>query len=341
MGQLLNRQTSIVGLSQLLRSLNLKDTTLDSLLTKCGLSTATMADPQSELSLSQEFQLIRLLIKEVNDPLLGLKAGQCYRLNAFGPLGLAATSANNFHSAITLFVKYIDLTYTLFNVTFTTEGKWAYLEFSENEPLGDLLPYYRDRDLSFCVTAIRDVNPEAYGSINKRIELNCPPPENADAYEAFFQCPVRFNQKHNRTVFEVSALDMTLPQANDLNLKLLEAKCKKRLDQLDKISGFKGQVVAEIVAQSDQRIPTLEEIAGHLSTTSRTVRRKLESEGSSFQQLLNYHLQQKASHLLENSQLSIEMIGHQIGYSEPAAFIHAFKRWTGKTPHQYRQSHKP
>ena len=76
----------------------------------------------------------------------------------------------------------------------------------------------------------------------------------------------------------------------------------------------------------------MEKLAAMHFLTARTMRRKLKEQGVTFQQLVNEALSKKALHYLSTTNLTIEQISMRLGYSESASFIHAFKRWTGKTP---------
>ena len=337
MPQFTDKRTSIVNLSQLIESTNFSKKQLNQFLRQKQLPLDTMENPSSHLSLEQEFSLIHLLMKHANNPQLGLIAGQCYRLNTFGPLGLAVTSVANFKGAIELFIQYLDITYTPFNVSFGVTDTWGYVEFSENEPLGNLYTYYRDRDLSFSITAIKDIYPDAYPHTKKRLELTNPAPKNPEIYTTFFDCPVDFNQKSNRFLFDRKALDLPLPQANKLNLKIFTAQCDEELEDRKKVHSYSEEIRQEIESLFKNHIPTQEEIADTLNITTRTMRRKLAYENCTFQQLLNETLEQRATNFLKNTRLSIEEIGNQMGYSESAAFIRAFRRWTGKTPFQVRK----
>ncbi len=338
MPQFTDKHTSIVNLSQLIESTGFSQKQLEQFLQQNNLPLNVMENPSGNFSLQQEFALIHLLIKHANNPQLGLIAGQCYRLNTFGPLGLAVTSVATFKGAIELFIQYLDITYTPFDVSFGVTDTWGYVEFSENEPLGELYTYYRDRDLSFSITAIKDIYPDAYPHTKKRLELSTPPPENPEIYERFFDCPIDFNQKNNRFLFDRKALNLPLPQANKLNLKIFTAQCDEELKARKKTYCFSEEIRQEIESLSKRHIPTQEEIADKLNITTRTIRRKLASENLTYQQLLREVLKQRATNLLKNTNLSIEEIGNQIGYSESAAFIRAFRRWTKKTPLQIRKT---
>jgi AraC-like DNA-binding protein len=82
----------------------------------------------------------------------------------------------------------------------------------------------------------------------------------------------------------------------------------------------------------------MEVVASELNLSSRTLRRHLEEQGSSFRQLQEEVRLALAEELLAIGSLSQEDIAARLGYSEVSNFLHAFKRWKGQTPGQYRQT---
>ena len=71
--------------------------------------------------------------------------------------------------------------------------------------------------------------------------------------------------------------------------------------------------------------------------TSRTLRRKLEVEGTSFTDLVASIRKALAIDYLSTTRLSTDDIATAIGFSDAVSFRHAFKRWTGKPPSEYRR----
>jgi AraC-like DNA-binding protein len=84
--------------------------------------------------------------------------------------------------------------------------------------------------------------------------------------------------------------------------------------------------------------PTSAETAAMLGLSERSLRRALRAERTNFRRLLDEVRLEKAIGLLRDARLPIEQIAPQLGYSEPAAFIHAFRRWTGSTPAAFRRN---
>jgi AraC-like DNA-binding protein len=83
--------------------------------------------------------------------------------------------------------------------------------------------------------------------------------------------------------------------------------------------------------------PVFETLAGELGTTTSTLRRRLEREGTSYQAIKDQLRNDVAIDYLCNSGLSIDEIGARIGFNDASAFHRAFRRWNGVQPGEYRR----
>ena len=84
--------------------------------------------------------------------------------------------------------------------------------------------------------------------------------------------------------------------------------------------------------------PSLEDISQRLNMTTRTLRRKLDEEGTNFKVLLEEAKRRDAIQLLDDRNLEIQRVATLLGYQDPANFTRAFRQWTGQTPSQYRDT---
>ena len=82
--------------------------------------------------------------------------------------------------------------------------------------------------------------------------------------------------------------------------------------------------------------PDFEQVAKLLHMTSKTLRQKLKNEGISYQKIKDVIRRDMAIHYLTQQSIAIADIAAKVGFSEPGAFIRAFKGWTGVTPGAYR-----
>jgi AraC-like DNA-binding protein len=84
---------------------------------------------------------------------------------------------------------------------------------------------------------------------------------------------------------------------------------------------------------------SIEEVADQLTLHPRTLLRRLKSQGTTFRALLSATQLEVACQLLRGTRLGVTEVGMALGYAEPAAFTHAFERWTGVPPSQWRLRH--
>ncbi len=174
----------------------------------------------------------------------------------------------------------------------------------------------------------------------KRVELSYAAPPHEKEYRLMFPCDARFNMPVNALVFDRSILDQPLAQTEDT--------LKQHLDNAPLVwvtrpnfHAFTARKVSNFLETHLQQHGSLtsasmEAAADHLHITSRTLRRRLTAERTSFQALKDELRQKLAVTLLGQPELTISEISSQLGFSDPAAFSRAFKQWMGKSPKEYR-----
>ncbi len=69
---------------------------------------------------------------------------------------------------------------------------------------------------------------------------------------------------------------------------------------------------------------------------TRSLRRRLKEEGSTYRIILNEIRFELARDYLANTRLPIDEIAVLLGYTEPGNFSHAFRRWSGQSPRNWR-----
>ncbi|HBN9545537.1 TPA: AraC family transcriptional regulator ligand-binding domain-containing protein [Pseudomonas aeruginosa] len=94
--------------------------------------------------------------------------------------------------------------------------------------------------------------------------------------------------------------------------------------------------VRAILAERLQDPPGLEELARRLNCSSRSLRRHLQQQRTSYQQLLDELRFARAKELLQSGDMPIYRIAEELGFSETASLRHAFQRWSGQPPSHFR-----
>lgn len=312
---------------------------LDACLAGTGLSWNLLADPGAEVEAEQELALIGNLLAALGQrPGMGLLLGRRYQLNTYGIWGFALLSSSTYRDAATLGLRYIDLTYAFHGMRLEEHGDEAHLLLDDSHVPSALRTFLLERDLSGMLCVQREL-------INaplpiKRIDLRIAEPEDTRLYLSELGVLPNFGQTHNRFVVERHLLDLPLPGANPETAALCERHCQLLLDKRRQRDGLAGQIRGLLLSRPG-RLPDMEQLAGSLHMSSRTLRRRLHQDNVSFRTLLEEVRQTLAEELLGIGGLSLEEVAERLGYGEVSNFIHAFKRWKGVTPSQYRKGRQP
>ena len=332
-----SRQQSIINILLMVKLVEEYGLDPFPLLETAQIDAKNLHDPMATISLLQEVKFVRAMLATLETPNLGFYAGQRYRLSAFGNLGMAAASCESIEDAIQLFLKYLQLSYTHFDISFFKNEDIAALRFKDVYQFDELRRFYIERDFSFLLVSIRDMFARSLGEQKfKTLHFDFDCPTSIDQYEALYECQVKFSMPFNEIQFDGKYLDRALPQANPITRQLMEEHCRTQQIEILGPTSFAEQI-RELVKNSEESIPNMEDIANQFKLTSRTVRRKLSAEDVSYQKIVNEELCKKAVHYLKTTHLTVEQIGYRLGYGESSSFIHAFRRWTGKIPSEYRK----
>ncbi len=161
-------------------------------------------------------------------------------------------------------------------------------------------------------------------------------PGSIGPYTRLFGVPARFNAEQHALVFPKPLLDRPIRGA-DPNLRQILEKSVAEYWAIQQPTTAEcvGRVLRARVLFGNG---SLEEVAAHLSMHPRTLKRRLQAEGTSFRSLLNESRFQLARQLLAGTRIEVTDIALALGYSELSGFTHAFQRWSGTAPSEWRAS---
>lgn len=145
---------------------------------------------------------------------------------------------------------------------------------------------------------------------------------------------VQFGCSQNQLVFALADLQNPVLTANKTLQIHFEQLVQAQLPTAP-ANVWANKVRQTIVNQPLNLPPILQDIAERLQLSPRSLQRKLKDEGYTFLAIANDIQQQRAIHLLRQTQLNVSEVAYMMGYAEPSVFRRAFKRWTGKTPKEY------
>jgi AraC-like DNA-binding protein len=182
--------------------------------------------------------------------------------------------------------------------------------------------------IGFRAISGRDVVPRA-------VRFRHPAPADTREHTALFRCTVEFRAQYTEIDFDDASLDAPLPHANETYCLIFQGQVERALARLPGKSGTAVQVRAAARALLLGGQCTLSGTARTLGMSVRTLQRRLRDDGTSFGELLDSLRRELATEYLDK-RLTVSEIAWLLGYAEPSAFHHAFKRWTGTTPEAVR-----
>ena len=171
-----------------------------------------------------------------------------------------------------------------------------------------------------------------------RVELACPTPMEPAFWSAAYQAPVVFSAPLSRLVYAAEDQTLSIISADSMLAAILSKHAEAALSQLGGQSSWSGRVRALIFDTLGKGSLGLPPAAKALLVSERSLQRRLQEEGTSFEKLYDEARHILALAYLRDRRLGISEVAWLLGYTELAAFYRAFKRWTGTTPLEHRNT---
>jgi AraC-like DNA-binding protein len=173
--------------------------------------------------------------------------------------------------------------------------------------------------------------------IIKEVHVTHPAPAYRAEYDRVFPMPVIFESDRNALLMtDDSWMTQRLAQAPRYVFGVLSAHADSLLKELENSKTTRGRVESLLLPLLHTGDVSMDKIAGRLGLSRQTLFRKLKSEGTSFEKVLDELRHRLALDYLRGRKVSVNETAYLVGFSEPAAFSRAFKRWTGTSPRDVR-----
>lgn len=264
-------------------------------------------DPRGEITAAQELRVVRNLVRRLGDD-IGPAVGRCYHAGSFGVFGFALLSSRTLLDAMTVALRFIDLSHTFALPSAEVVGDEVVVRVDGRALPADVRRVLVGRD----ATAVHGVLDELVpGGVGGRLELG------EDAAE------LRFG---------VTELDRPIASRDPRSLALARQLCAEVVEPRRRRTGL-AQDVRVLVAQ---RLPSgapMAAVADDLGLSERSLRRHLAAQGVGYRELLDEVRESLARELLRGrATLPVADLAVRLGYADATSFIVAFRRWTGTTP---------
>ena len=302
-------------------------------LTLAGLPTDLFSRRHATLSAKEYFDLWKGLEQAAGKTELPLKIGQAISTEAFDPPIFASLCSPNLNAALQRLSQFKKLIGPLtLEVEMKKEHTKATIDcYGHN---GHIPRSLGVSELVFLTKLARLGTREPVAPTKVILaEL----PEHRYLYTEYFGTSIQAGKK-NQIAF--SAKDGARPflTENAAMWDFFEPTLKQKLSDLEMEASTADRVKSALLEMLPSGLSSLEEVANRLAISKRSMQRRLNAEGSSYQTVLNSIREELAQHYLSKSSFSQGEISFLLGFQDTNSFTRAFSSWTGKTPGQYREA---
>jgi AraC-like DNA-binding protein len=165
-------------------------------------------------------------------------------------------------------------------------------------------------------------------------------PDDVSEIERVLGCEVRTGASWAGLALPIEAWQLPLRRRDPILRGVLERQADAITPPVPAMDGLALDIRRVLASRVTRGEMEIEGVARDLGMSSRTLQRRLSVAGLSYQELLDMFRRETAEKCIADRSLSIGEVAYLVGYSEPAAFHRAFKRWTGVTPQAFRQQQR-
>src|SRR5712692_7169188 len=304
-----------------------------------------LKDQDSRIPLTSYMALLKAGIELCNEPALSLLFGEAVKLQDISIVGLIGVAFDNVESVRRQVNRYTPLGLdaddgTAEPIQFVRENGDVWMKFNGRIYVDN--PLLLESGIARAVCGVRALSASMPGLASlqfpKAIRFTHAEPSYRAEYDRIFGVPLFFESHMNGFLIDEALLNLKLPRTNPYLSEILSARADELLKSLERSKTTRGRVENLLVPILHTGEATVEMIASKLGISRHTLFRKLKAEGVTFQQVLDEMRHQMALYYLNGKKVSVNQTAYLLGFSEPAAFSRAFKRWTGSSPRTMQAS---
>jgi AraC-like DNA-binding protein len=306
------------------------------LLVAAGVNRADLANPDARIPCETYGRLLSQAMRERHTPNIALHLARQTPVGAYPLLDYLVLTSDSVSAGLHQLSRYVRLT-----------GSPVAVEMRESARSlsADLVcpPGAESAVEYFAAVMILHLREETGGRFAASSVSFRHSPEDPSEFEQILGCPVQSNAASNNVTMDQAAARLPLGRRDSVLRRVLESQADEILARLPVRKGLAADVQRALSARvgggpgSDIRVDS---VARDLAVSARTLQRRLAAEGVSYQNLLDEARKEAAGRHLAESVFAIGEIAYLVGYSEPAPFYRAFKRWYGVTPEAFRQAQR-
>jgi AraC-like DNA-binding protein len=311
----------------------------DALLAAAEIDSADLEDPDRHIPLGRYKALMRAAKAMTGDEALALHFGAAFDITELSIVGLLGQACETVADAFALLPRFTRLAIEVELeeeaegqrcVLRRLDGRLWLIDMRKNP---DDFPELTESSFARMMTSGRRLG----GAFCKEVHVTHPAPSYADEYARVLGVPVVFSSRRNAVLLTGDEW-MSTPtlSPSPYLFAVLKERAEALLETLDASASLRGRVEALISPSLHQGAAGMAEAAAKLGMSRATLARRLKREGTTYETVLQALRRRLAEEYLGKRRLSVAETSYLLGFSEPAAFSRAYRRWTGVSPRTAR-----
>jgi AraC-like DNA-binding protein len=308
----------------------------ESLCEAVNFDSSVLEDPDSRMPFAQLVVLYEKAAALTGDENFGLHIGESVDLSSFDVVGYCALNSSTLGAAFARVARYHSIWTDGALFTLETADDTSAIVYRYSDP--SILEHRQDSEMTLATVTTLCRNIATPGFTPAAVEFQHAAPADLTEHERLFNCPVKFGAPTNRLSFPSNFLSLPIAKADASLCALLDRHAEELLAKYPPRDSLIDRVRNVIANEFRGGEPSLERIADRLGLTARTLQRKLQELGTSYNDVLDQMRRQLAERYMREPQMAICEVAYLLGFSESSSFHRAFKRWTGVTPKEFRSN---
>lgn len=308
----------------------------NNLLEKVELNTEILKDTFERLEIEKFRFLWEMIIEQSNDSNLGLKFGSEYAIRTGGILKTIMLNCKDLEEALDKFITYHIINAEVNQFELITSGNSVSLLI---KPYNTAIKFSRQSNESFLATIVKTfVGLSGEKLVIDEIHFAHEAPKEISLHKEIFKTKLVFGGQVNKIVFNKQLLKLPIAYSNRQLLVSLQQYADKLLREIKSNNQWSIKVerlLMQILLNGDK--PGIDQIAVSLTMSPRNLQQKLKQESTNYQFLLNKVRKDLSLQLIGKPDVTINDLAFLMSYSDQSAFCNSFKKWTGKSPLEYRK----
>ena len=291
----------------------------------------------NELTPDVACRLWRAVAEMSGDPAIALRAARAVPFGAFDLLDYVASNTSTIGDSLDAIARYFCTLRAQIEVAVSHHHDATVVQLRSPATFdSDLRRYSSEFTFACIVDRLRRACSPSWAP--QLIRWKHAAPTDRQPYEAFFACQMRFDAEANELVVSAETRDWHMPDADPRLRALLERSSTLECQPGRPETSWTHRARMAMASGLLSRQTRLEFVAKRLQISTRTLRRRLLAEGTSFQQELDIVRSEAATRLMVRSDVTVAEVAQALGFTDVSAFTRAFRRWTGETPAAWRRS---